>query len=147
MKTFLVLLVLASLIQSAFLPINLCLVLIICRSLVVTDSSNYFLALITGIFIGLLTATNIGLLSLLFILVVKLIYLLKKLPLANNTATVIPLSLIVIVIFTLIQNLVIQQKINYLLQLIEALLCLPTYILIRMWEERFIPRQGVKLKV
>lgn len=52
MKTLLLLIALFAFLQSAFLPINLVLVLIIARSLIVDDRENLFLAFFGGLILS-----------------------------------------------------------------------------------------------
>lgn len=147
MRLFIVLLVLSAFIQSAFLPINLCLILIISRSFVEERSSNLIASFLAGIFLGLLTATNIGFWAIIFLAASKIIHIFKSLPLTQSPKLVAPLSLLVIVGVSLIEQIFLGQKINIVKIIIETLLTVPVYIFIRFWEERFIVHSTNKLKI
>lgn len=147
MKLFLFLLIIASFLQSSFLPMNLVLILIICRSYVVDETSNYLNAFIAGTFLGFLTTQNIGFWALILTIVVKIIHLSRKLPVSSNNFTIIPVAFVMILIVSLVEKLVFNLPFNFLKILLESLLCLPTFILIRFWEERFVIRPEIKLKI
>ncbi len=147
MKLFTVIIILAALIQSSFLPLNLVLILLICRSLVVEDSYNMILALSMGILLGILTAQNIGFWPLIFLIVIRLLYLVKKLPVTNNVLTIPPIVFVTILAVSFIEQLIFHQTLNLIIIILESLLSVPLYLLERFWETRFTVHSGVKLKL
>lgn len=110
-------------------------------------SSNLIASFLAGIFLGLLTATNIGFWAIIFLAASKIIHIFKSLPLTQSPKLVAPLSLLVIVGVSLIEQIFLGQKINIVKIIIETLLTVPVYIFIRFWEERFIVHSTNKLKI
>lgn len=147
MRLFIVLLVLSAFVQSAFLPVNLCLVLIISRSFVEERSSNLIASFLCGIFLGLLTATNIGFWAVTFLIVSKVLHILRNLPLTNNPRLIVPIALIVIVVVSFLEQIFLGQKINLLKIGVETLLTIPVFIFIRFWEDRFVVKAPTRLKI
>lgn len=147
MKTLIFILIVVAFLQASFLGINLCLSIILARSLCLEDKSNFFLALVFGLFLGLLSSTNIGVWAIIFIVVVKIANLLRRLPFAANLITIFPLSLIIFLGVHFVLSLVLKKSLDFNLALIEALVTLPVYILVRFWEERFTIHSEIKLKI
>ncbi len=147
MKLFLLLLVLAAFTQTAFLPVNLCLVILICRSYVVDDWINLIGAFFAGILLGVLSAQNIGFWALIFVLLVKIIYLLRRLPILNNSRTVVSVCLVVVLTSSLLEKLVLGKEINFITILIETVLSLPLFLIFSFWEDRFVVTTQPKLRI
>lgn len=147
MRLFIVLLVLSAFVQSAFLPINLCLVLIISRSFVEERSSNLIASFLCGIFLGLLTVTNIGFWALTFLAVSKIVHILRNLPLTNSPRLIAPIALVIIIAVSFLEQVFLGQKMNVLKIGFETLLTIPVYIFIRFWEERFVVKSPTRLKI
>src|SRR3989442_339688 len=129
MKTFILILTIAAFIQSSFLPINLVLILLICRSLTTSDGANLVLAFFGGILLGVLSSTNLGFLSLIMIVVVKLIDLIKKLPISINVLTAIPISFVIILAVEYFEQIFMGQTLNFPKVMIETLLVIPVSII------------------
>lgn len=140
MKTLLLLITLFSFLQSAFLPVNLVLVLIIARSLLVEDRENLFLAFFGGLILSFLTQVNLGYYPLVFILIVKFAGLFKGLPVSFNSLMVFLSGALFIAITATLDSIFIGQPVKVIPHLIEAVLVLPAYFLIRFWEGRVISR-------
>lgn len=147
MKTIIFLFIIAAFIQSSFLPLNLVLIMLICRSLVIEETVNYYLALGSGLLLGILSPLNLGFWPLLFIVIVKLVQLLRKLPVLANLFTVLPISFLILTAVLYLQQLFFGQSIDFKLVVIETLLVLPTFIFFRFWEERFIIKPELKLRI
>lgn len=147
MKLFLVILILAAFLQTTFIPFNLCLILLICRSFVSSENQNLVIALLIGIFLSLLTSQNIGFWALIFLSVVKLTQLTKIFPITNNFLTILPTTLFMVTLVSFLENLFHQQSLNFLKIIFETFLSLPFYLSIRFWEERFIVDPEIKLKI
>ncbi len=146
MKLFFLIFILAAFIQTSFLEINLCLMLIIARSFVVERPSNYVVAFGGGIILGLLSGQNLGYLAVIFLITTKLIQIFKKLPISSNFLTVIPISAVIMIIFAWVELLLFNHTVNLIKVVLESILILPIYALVRFWEERFIVRHEIKLK-
>lgn len=147
MKTFLLVLSLFAFLQSAFLPINMVLVLIIARSLVVEDRENLFAAFFGGLILSFLAQVNLGYYPLLFIFIVKIAGMLKKLPVSFNYLMVFLSGIFLITIGTLLNSFFIGINFEIYSHIIEAILVLPVYYLIKFWEDRFIVKPHMKLRV
>jgi len=147
MKTLLLLITLFAFLQSAFLGASLVLVLIVARSLVIEDRDNLFLAFFGGLILSFLTQVNLGYYPLVFILIVKLAGLLRKLPVSFNLLTVLICGGILILVTAFLDSLFIEIPFLIYPHLIEIVLVLPFYFLIKFWEERFLSKPGMKLKM
>lgn len=146
MKTFLLFLSLFAFLQSAFLPINLVLVLLIARDLVVEDRDNLLLAFFGGLILSFLSQINLGYFPLIFILTVKLNALLKKLPVSLNPLMIFLYGSLLITLAALLNSFFVSQQLTIAVHLIEAILVLPSYYLVKLWEERFLVKSQ-KLRV
>src|SRR3989338_8694347 len=122
MRLFLLILVLVSFLQAAFLPVNLCLIIILVRSFVVSDRGNYYLAIFTGILLGFLAGVNLGFWAVIFLLVVKITTMIRKLPIAANYWTILPYSFLIILLVSLLQRFLFSESINIYLVLIDTIL-------------------------
>jgi rod shape-determining protein MreD len=148
MKAFIFVLILAAFIQSTVLPINLVLLLIIIRSYIRIERENLYLAFAFGLFLSLLEHTPLGLYSLLYLILVEVTHLFSKAPISRNFFTVIPIMVVLLVVNDVVTSLIEGISIHIFPQiLVEGILILPIYIVLRMWEERFIVRKEVRLKV
>jgi cell shape-determining protein MreD len=125
----------------------LCLILIISTSLVAEKRSNYFVSFAAGTILGILSGQNIGFWALVFLTVARSIHLIRRLPFSLTYLTVIPISLAAIFMVAFLEKLVFGQTINIVKVFIEATVTLPTYIFIKFWEERFIVRPEIRLKI
>lgn len=147
MRLFIFLLLLSAFLQTSFLQINLCLILLISRSFAYEESENYYAALFGGLLLGFLSTANLGFWPIVFLLVVKLAHLIRRLPITANFLTVIPASLLIILVSSYVESLSYKTTINFVLIVLEAVLALPIYLLIRYWEERFVVKPELKLKI
>lgn len=147
MKLFIFILILAAFLQSSFIPINLCLILLICRSLALDEKANYVIGFITGLFLGILTSVNLGFWPLIFVIVVKLVHLSRKSPISAYALTILPLTFSISLLVLYIQTFIFSQTFNITPAITQAALALPLFFLIRFWEERFELRPEIKLRV
>lgn len=134
-------------IQTSFLDINLCLMLIIARSFVVDRPSSYIVAFGGGLILGLLSGQNLGYFASIFLVTTKLIQIFKRLPISSNFLTVIPVAAVILLVFEGFEALVFRQTFNPLKTILESITILPIYALVRFWEERFIVKHEIKLKI
>lgn len=148
MKTLITILIICAFLQSTILPIDLVLIILICRSYVLSDKANYLLAFGFGVFNAHLNLTTLGLTSLIYLILVCLTDSLSRARLAGNPLLLIPLSLVVMSINHILPSIFIHASLQLFPKiLIESLLSLPIFYLVRLWEERFIVRKGIKLRV
>lgn len=148
MKTLILILVIISLIQSTILPIDLILIILICRSYIINDKSNLYLSLAFGLLASLLSNNILGLTSIIYLLLCQFTQVVSKSRITANYFFIIPLSLILLTINNVVISLASHQSIQLWPQVvIESILSLPTLYLVKIWEERFIVRKEIKLKV
>lgn len=147
MKTFLLLLILFAFLQSAFLPLNLILVTLIARSLCLEEQDNLFLAFFGGLSLSFLSQVNLGYWPMVLLLIVKLTYLLKKFPVSSNPMTILIAGSLLIFLTTILNIIFLDWHLEIFPRIIEAVLVVPFYFAIRAWEERFVVRGAIKLKV
>ncbi|MCL4366307.1 hypothetical protein M1437_03710 [Patescibacteria group bacterium] len=147
MKTLIIILIIASFIQTTILPINLVLIVLICRAYIKSETNNLYLAFAFGLVTSHLNLTILGLQSLIYLVAVWVTHLLSKLRLAGNPLLIMPICLVFLSL-----NQIINVGINYIVLdfpklIFQAVLSLPILYLVRLWEERFIVRKEIKLKI
>lgn len=133
--------------QTSFLPLNLALIIILTRTLVVDEPSNYYLAFFAGILLGVQSLTNLGFYPLVFVILVKAINLFKKSPFSNNLLLIIPVSFLVFILMSFLEKIFLTTEINFQKIALEMFLSIPIYLFIRFWEERFVVKPNIKLRI
>lgn len=96
---------------------------------------------------GALTGQNLGIWPLIFLGTSRLIHLLKKLPFSFNYKTLIPISFLIYLLVSILEKILFGQSINIIKVILETGLTLPTYFFIKFWEERFIVKPDIKLRI
>ncbi len=148
MKTLIAVLIICSFIQSAILPMDLVLIILICRSYIRPGKSNLLLAFAFGLLNAHLNLTILGLQSLIYLILVALTEGLSRSRLAGNSLLIIPLTLLLSSINQVVPSILIQKSVQLFPRVVlEAFFSLPILYLIRLWEERFIVRRGIKLRL
>ncbi len=147
MKTLLLLTTLFAFLQSAFLPVNLVLVLIAARGLVSDDRQSLYIAFFGGLILVFLMQVNLGYYPLILILLVKIAALVKRLPVSFNLLVIFASGILLIGIGNLLGVIFIQQEFKIYIYIIEILLFIPFYYLTRFWEERFSVKPHQKLRI
>lgn len=148
MKTLIVILIIASFLQTTILPINLVLIILICRSYLKISPSNLYLAFIFGILISHLNLITLGFNSLIFIFCVQITQGLSKTRLAGNSLLIVPITFVLLSLFGILNSIFIHQSLDLFPKaLIESLISLPILYVLKIWEERFIVRGDIKLKM
>lgn len=148
MKTLIAILIILSFLQTSVILLDLVLLILICRSYLKTDSANLYLSFGFGLLISHLLLLPLGLYSILYLLVAILTELFTKSPLAGRSLFIIPVSLILLSFSQITGSLILHQNLPIFPKVfIEALLSLPLFYLLRFWEERFIVRKDIKLRV
>jgi hypothetical protein len=146
MKIYLLIIIIFCFLQASFVGVNLCLILLVARSFLADDKSNLYMGFLAGIFLGVLTTENMGFIALSFLLSIKFMNLLKRLPISENSLIVIPYSLLVITLFNFTFSFINKETLNFSLIIIETILVLPTYLILRTWEDNFTFQKDIKLK-
>ncbi len=124
------------------------LIILICRSFVKHEESNYYLAFWIGILTSILNLTPIGWESMLYLLTVVLVQLFSRSRFTNSLLLIVPVVFVLMFGFRL--GFYFALRLSPLLWpyiLIEAIVALPIMIVVRLWEERFIVKGDIKLKL
>lgn len=147
MKTLIIILIFASFIQTTILPIDLVLLILICRSYVKSGRVNLYLAFFFGIFTSHLNLSSIGLQSLIYLTFVEATEILSKLRLAGNPLLIVPITFFFLSIDQLANSILSHSAFEFSKIILASLLSLPILFLVRLWEERFIVRKEIRLKM
>lgn len=148
MKTLITVLIIASFLQSTILPINLVLIILISRAYIRTDKANLFLAFGFGILDSHLNLTTLGFISVVYLILVQSTQVLSKVRLAASPFLIIPLSFGLLFTYQVAFSFFTHQSFEFFPKvLLESLLSLPIFYLVRLWEERFVVNKDIKLKL
>lgn len=148
MKILIVILILASFLQTTLIPVDLVLIILICRAYIKVSKSNLILSFIFGSFVSHLSLNNLGFGSLIYLFAVQITQILSKTRLAGNSLLIIPITFVLLTFSQIINSLFLNQSFNLFPKvLIESLISLPILYFLRIWEERFFVRGDIKLKV
>lgn len=148
MKTLIVILIIASFLQTAIIPLDLVLIILICRSYIKIAKSNLYLSLCFGLLVSHLNLTTLGFDSLIYLCVVQITQVLSRIRLAGNSLLIIPITFILISSSRILTSLLPHHSLDLFPKvLLESLISLPILYAVRLWEERFIVRREIKLKV
>lgn len=142
MKTFVGILIVLSFLESSIIPLDLVLICLICRSYLRVDKSNLFLAFSFGLLMGHLNLKPLGFESIVYLVSVQITQILSRSRLAGNSFLIIPLVFILLSISSFFLD---DFNLNRII--IESILSLPILYIVRIWEERFIVRGDIKLRV
>lgn len=140
-------LMLLSFLQSALIPFNLVFLVIITRSFITAEKTNYWLAFWFGILLSLLIGLPLGPLSIIYLLSAGLVQAIKKAQFASHWAVILPLSVVLLFFDHGIRSILMGSSFAPGPVLVQSALVLPVYFIVRVWEERFIPRAEIRLKV
>ena len=112
------------------------------------DPVNLYLAFAFGLLISHLSLGILGIKSLLYLVSSEATQILSKSRFSTNPLLIVPISLAWLLANAILSTLPSTVTFQILPKLIlESLLALPIFYLVRLWEERFIVRKGIKLKV
>lgn len=148
MKTLIVILIIASFLQSTILPMDLILIILICRSYTRSDKANFYLAFFFGIFVAFLQLIPLGLLSLIYMVCVYITANLSRSRLSGNLFWIMPLTFCFLLLNQLVALLLFHHPLEIFPKIfLESVFSLPVLYLVKLWEERFIVQKGIKLRV
>lgn len=146
MKTLVIILIVAAFLQATIIPVDLILLILICRAYLRSDKSNLYLAFVYGFLIAHLNLNVLGIQSLIYLSLVQMTQMLSKIRLAGNPLLIVPISLTFLTLNQIMNSILNHASWEFSGVIIAGILSLPTLYLIRFWEERFIVRKGIKLK-
>lgn len=148
MKTLILILILLSFLQVTFISLNLVLLVLVIRSFLKVDKSNLYLAFAFGLLLSLLNFYPLGIESLIMVLTVELVQLVTKSPLSDHFLVVVPLSLAALMLNYAALALFLHQSLSVWPAVVfEVALVIPIYIVMRVWDERFVIHSEIKLKI
>ena len=149
MKTLIIILIILSFLQATVLSLNLCLITLVCRSYIIrNDKYNFYLSFGLGLLISHLTLTPLGIYSLIFLILTQFVALISSTRLTANPLFIIPIVFLCLLLNNLVTALIIHQPFTINSQIFAgSFLSLPIFYLVRLWEERFIVRKEIKLRV
>jgi cell shape-determining protein MreD len=142
-----ILLILITFIQTSVLAIDLVLLFLIVRSFSVESKSNYLLAFFFGLLVSLLNAEILGIMSIFYLLIVKIVHIIKSMTFAQNWVTIFPLTAVILIVSFFVKSLVLKTGQDFNLVILQLLLVLPIYIIVAFWEERFLGKTDLRLKL
>ncbi len=147
MKTIVAILLIASFLQATIVPIDLVLLLLVCRAFTKADKANLYLAFAFGLFLSLLSISPMGIQSVIFLLVIMGVENISRTRLSQNALAIVPIFFVSTLLNTLIISLFTHSSFTLVPKIWGVLLSLPIFYLIRFWEERFIVRKEIRLKI
>lgn len=148
MKTLILILIIISFIQNTILPVNLVLIILIVRAVIRPEKNNLILAFVFGLLSSHLSLQTAGLQSLIYLCLVQITQVLSKSRISAHPFLIIPLTVFLSAVNLIIVSLFNRQSIQLMPQvIIESIFSLPIFYLLRLWEERFIVRKEIKLRV
>lgn len=138
MRTVIFILILASFLQTTIVPIHLVLMILICRSVVDSGRENLFLAFGFGLLNAHLTLGNLGFQSFLYLASVQVGQIFSRWRFSTHWLLIYPLTVVLLLIYAL----------QFSPQVfIESMFSIPIFFLVKLWEERFIVKKDIKLKL
>ena len=148
MKTLIVVLILLSFLQVTVIPANLVLIILILRAYLFPAKENLYLGFFFGLLISYLEPQSLGIYSLVFLSFIQVIHLIRKTPFSMHFLVMIPAVIIVLILDSFFQGLLTKSSV-YLWPgvFMEALLAVPIYFVLKIWEERFVVKPEVKLRI
>jgi rod shape-determining protein MreD len=148
MKTLIVVLIIVCLLQAAVIPLELVLIVLICRSYIRAEKQNLYLSFGFGLLLSHLNSTVLGFQSIIYLILIAFAGSLAKSRLTANPLLIIPLSFILVSLNEIFISLFTHQSFQLFPKVfIEASISLPILFIVRLWEERFVARRDIKLKM
>lgn len=136
-----------SFLQGALLPLNLVLIFLLARSFITSEKQNFWLAFCFGLLVSVLQGLPVGFFSLVYLSAVATAHIIRKTHLASHWIAILPLSAVLLLAEGLLEGLFFGSAVNYRLFLAETILVLPFYFALRLWEERFVVKKEIRLKI
>lgn len=147
MKALIIVLTIAAFLQATILTLDLVLMILISRAFTKSGKSNLYLAFAFGLLLGHLSLTPMGVQSIIFLVLVQITESISKSRLSENPLSLIPICFVAIAINQIALSIFTHQALQLTPKIFEAFLALPIFYLVRFWEERFIVRKEIKLRI
>lgn len=147
MKTLIFILIILSFLQTTVLPVNFLLIILICRNFIKGGKENFYLAFAFGFLISLLNLLPLGIISVVYLMLAMITQLVSMSRFTRSSILIVPLVAFALVVHDFTVNIITNQHFVLTPTLLwELFSILPVFYLVRLWEERFIIRKGIKLK-
>ncbi|MEK7616451.1 MAG: hypothetical protein AAB414_00145 [Patescibacteria group bacterium] len=146
MRTLIVVLIICAFLQSTILPLDLVLIILICRAFLKIGKANLYLAFAFGLLISHLTLIPLGLQSIGFLVLVQITQSLSRSRLSINPISLVSICFVAIALNQIIVWMI-YGSIQFVPKIYGGFLSLAIFYLVRFWEERFIVRKEIKLKI
>lgn len=148
MKTLITILIVTSFLQTTILPIDLVLLILICRSYIKSEKANLYLGFAFGLLVAHLNLTGLGFQSLIYLFSIEVTQMLSKLRLAGNPLLIVPICFVFLSLAALAGSYLYHNSSWEFTKIIfVSILSLPIFYMLKLWEERFIVRKEIKLRV
>ncbi|TSC66768.1 MAG: Uncharacterized protein CEO21_41 [Microgenomates group bacterium Gr01-1014_80] len=148
MKTLIVVLILLSFLQATLIPFDLVLIFLILRAYETPGKENFNLAFGFGLLVSYLENSPLGVYSLIYLGLILAAYLYKKTPISSNLLFGLPLIVMVLSINSISASLLFSSSVQLFPKVFyETLIAIPVYFIVKVWEERFVLKNEVKLRV
>lgn len=147
MTVLLSILLFLSFLQGALLPFDLVLIFLLVRSFITSGKENLWLAFSFGLLVSVLQGSLLGFFSLVYLTAVVTSHLIRKTHLASHWIAILPLSIVFLLAERFLVNVFFGSTLNYSFLLVETALVLPFYFALRLWEERFVVKKEIRLKI
>src|SRR3989344_791540 len=148
MKTLIIILIILSFLQTTILPINFVLIVLICRTFIRNDKSNLYLAFGCGLLLSHLNLILIGSLSILYLILIFLAQVLSISRSINSIFLLLPFGIFALSTDRFIAYLLLNISFSFSISLfVSFFMIIPAFFLLKLWEERFIVRKDIKLKM
>lgn len=136
-----------SFLQGALLPVDLILIFLLTRSFIVSGKENLWFAFSFGLLVSVLQGFPIGFFSLFYLVAVTTSHIIRRTHLASHWIAILPLSIIFLLAENFLVNIFFGSTINLRLFFVSVALVLPFYFILRLWEERFVVKKEIRLKI
>lgn len=148
MKTLITILIILSFLQTTILPVNFVLIILICRTFIRNDKSNLYLAFGFGLLLSHLSLVLVGSLSILYIILIFFAQLLSTSRFVNNILFLFPFGIFALLADHFAASRLLNTSFSFSFSLFFSFfMIIPVFFLLKLWEERFIVRKDIKLRM
>lgn len=148
MKTLIVVLILLSFLQATLIPFDLVLIFLILRAYEISGKENLYLAFGFGLLVSYLENSPLGVYSLIYLGLILTTQFYKKTPISSSLLFGLPLIVMILSINLSLTSLLFSSSIQLFPRVLyETLIAIPVYFILKNWEERFVLKNEVKLRI
>lgn len=142
-----VILSLLALLQTTFIPLDLVLIFLVCRSFVSSGRSNFYLAFCFGIMVSLMATKPVATFAIFYLLSVEVVQILKRTELSNYWLAILPISILVFLLENLLDIVMFGSWFSWTKILSQLGVVLPFFVGLKIWHERFVGQKDFRLKL